>query len=92
MRLHKTVVIGALFIAAVIGYLVWSTFSAPRYRCEVCITFAGRQACRTAGAATRDEARQTATVNACGLLSSGVTESTQCQSTPPDRVRWLQAR
>ena len=59
-----------------------------RIRCEVCITFRGSQSCRTAAASTRELALRTATENACAQISSGVTDSNQCNNTPPDSVRW----
>jgi len=62
--------------------------SVGRVRCEVCITYQGRNACRTASARTRELALRTATDNACAQIASGVTESNQCQNTPPDSVRW----
>lgn len=86
--MKKSVWLGILFVLVVVGFVVYSTMSAGRIRCEVCITFQGRQACRTASASTRDLALRTATENACALISSGVTDSNQCHNTPPDSVRW----
>jgi hypothetical protein len=85
---RKSVWLGILFLALVVGFVVYSTVSTGRIRCEVCITFRGRSACRTASASTRDLALRTATENACALLASGVTDSNQCTNTPPDSVRW----
>jgi hypothetical protein len=84
----KSVWLGILFVALVVGFVVYSTMSTGRIRCEVCVTFRGKQACRTASASTRELALRTATENACALLSSGVTDSNQCHNTPPDSVRW----
>jgi hypothetical protein len=84
----KSVWLGILFLALVVGFVVYSTANTGRIRCAVCITFRGRQACRTASARTRDLALRTATENACALLASGVTDSNQCNSTPPDTVSW----
>jgi hypothetical protein len=80
--------LGILFVAIVVGFVVYSTISTGRIRCEVCITFQGRQSCRTASASTRELALRTATENACAIISSGVTDSNQCHNTPPDSVRW----
>jgi hypothetical protein len=84
----KSVWLGILFLALVVGFVVYSTVGTGRIRCEVCITYQGRQACRTASASTRELALRTATENACALISSGVTDSNQCHNTPPDSVRW----
>jgi len=84
----KSVLLAILFLVAFLGIVVYSTMSAGRIRCEVCVTYQGRNACRTASARTRELALRTATENACALISSGVTDSNQCNNTPPDRVRW----
>lgn len=88
--MKKSVLLGILFIAAVVGYLVYSTLNTGRnrIRCEVCITFRGSQSCRIAAASTRELALRAATENACAQISSGVTDSNQCNNTPPDSVRW----
>ncbi len=86
--MKNSVWLGILFFALVVAFVVYSTINTGRIRCEVCITYRGQQACRTASASTRDLALRTATENACALLSSGVTDSNQCHNTPPDSVRW----
>lgn len=80
--------LGGLFLAVVIGYMVYSSLRHGRVRCEVCITFQERTACRTAAAASRNEALTAAVQNACGLISSGVTDSIACQNTKPNSIRW----
>jgi hypothetical protein len=86
----KPAVLAAVaFCAAFLGYLLYSTLHTERVRCRVCITYEGRQDCRTASATTREKALETATVNACGVLTSGVIDSNKCQTTPPDSVEWL---
>jgi hypothetical protein len=84
----KSTLLGILFVLVFVGFVVYTTLNTGRIRCEVCITFRGRQACRTASARTRELAARTATDNACAQIASGVTDSNQCQNTPPDSVRW----
>jgi hypothetical protein len=85
----KTALLGILFVLAFIAFVVYSTMNVGRVRCEVCISFQGRSACRTASARNRELALRTATENACAQIASGVTDSNQCQNSPPDSVRWL---
>ncbi len=82
--------IAVLFCALVLGYLVYSSLTTARFRCEVCITFDGRHDCRVASAETRQQAVRAATDNACAQVASGVSESTRCAQIQPDSVRWLQ--
>lgn len=90
--MKKTTLLGIVFGALVLGYLVISSFRTQPFRCEVCITFKDRRDCRTGAAQTRMEAQRTAIMTTCAQLSSGVIESNQCENTPPDSVRWLAER
>lgn len=56
--------LAALFVAAVLGYIVMSPMTTPTISCEVCVDFKGREACRTARGPTRDGAIVTARDNA----------------------------
>ena len=86
--MKKSVLLSILFLLVFLGFVIYSTMNAGGVRCEVCITYQGRQSCRTASARSRELALRTATENACALISSGVTETNQCNNTPPDSVRW----
>ncbi len=78
MTLAVLLVIGAV--------VVGSSLRTGHVRCEVCIDFRGRSACRAVDGATEDEARMAAITNACALISSGVTDTMACQRTPPRLV------
>jgi hypothetical protein len=92
--MKKSVLLAIVFVAVVIGAIVYTSFtaSASRYRCEVCMEFQGRQSCRTASAATEMGARRTAQDNACAGIASGVTDSMQCGNTQPVSVKWLSGK
>jgi hypothetical protein len=85
----KTVVLAIAFAVLVLVVIVYTTVGTNRYRCEVCVAFRGRTACRTAAASTEDQALRTATENACAEIASGVTDSMACDSRPPARVIWV---
>ncbi len=89
--MKNTVVLAIAFAIAVLAAVVYSTLSTSRsrYRVEVCVTFHGQQACRTASASERQAALRTAMDNACAQIASGMTDSNLCQTTPPDKVTWL---
>ncbi len=54
--MKKTGILVVLFLIAFLAILVYSTIGLKRHRVEVCITFQGRTSCRTAAAATREQA------------------------------------
>jgi len=87
--MKKTVWLGILFVVVFVALVVYSTVGTNRYRSEVCVVFAGREACRTAAARTQQEALRTALGNACAQVASGVTDMNQCETSPPKSIRWL---
>jgi hypothetical protein len=78
-------VVVAVFVVA----LIYSSLQLGQVTVEVCMEFNGRSNCGTAAAPTEEEAIRTATDNACGTISSGVTETIGCSNTPPASVRRL---
>ena len=90
--MNKTVLLAIGFALVVLVVLVYTTLGNRRYRCEVCMAFQGRSACRTAGASTEGQALRTASENACALIASGVTDSIACDTTPPTSVKWLSGK
>jgi len=85
----KTVILGIAFVVVVLIVLVYTTMGNNRYKCEVCVVFQGKQACRVAAASTEEQAQRTATANACAEIASGVTDSMACESRQPASVIWL---
>ncbi len=73
-------------LVGLIGYVVWASLRLGGVRCEVCIEFDGRQACRAVDGESERDAREAARTNACALLASGVTDSMACGRTEPSRV------
>ena len=89
---NKIAILGVLFTAAILLLVLYSTMGNAKYRCEVCVAYQGRNACRTASAATKEQAERTARENACAQIASGVTDSIACDNTTPVSVIWLTHR
>ena len=75
-------------LAAAVVYVIYSSMHTAQFRVEVCLTYQGESACRTAEGRTRDEALRAAHDNACAQVTSGVTGTLGCQNTPATRVTW----
>jgi len=86
---RKPILVGLLLVAIVLGVLVYSTMNLAAHRVEVCLTFNGRAACRTASGSSKEFAQRAATQNACAELASGVTENLACDNTTPSKITWL---
>jgi hypothetical protein len=83
----RTTTVTVLALLVLAGIIVYASLGLTTHRCEVCVTFDGRQACRTVEGGSEDEAMTGATTNACALVASGVAETMRCQRTPPARAR-----
>jgi len=87
---------GALIVLVfviVFAAILWNSMGdLAQHRVEVCIEFQGRSVCRIASGATQEAALRAARDNACGILSSGVTDSIACQNTTPSKVTWLEKK
>lgn len=79
-----------VFLALVLGYIFYSSFTPQKYRVTVCMSFGGHTDCRTASAGSREHAMQTAITNACAQLAGSKSESNQCEMSKPESVQWLQ--
>ena len=86
MRIGKAAGATVAFLLLFGGVVVYRSFRVARYECDVCLTFQGETACRTAAAGTREASIESAVTSACGTLASGMTESIRCTNTKPASV------
>ncbi|MGB7213290.1 MAG: hypothetical protein WBC97_11775 [Gemmatimonadales bacterium] len=83
--MKRNTIITVLVIAVFAGLLLYSTLSAQRVQCDVCVTFNGRSNCASATAATETDASHSAQATACGTLSQGMAESINCGDAQPTK-------
>mgnify|MGYP001581567455 CR=1 FL=1 len=84
MKWTSWVTLAALL--GIIAVVVLSSLNVGGIRCEVCVDFNGRQACRAVDGDTESDAHMAAINNACALIASGVTDTVACQRTPPTKM------
>lgn len=82
----RNAIVSAAVLLPVIGYVVHESLQAGEIECEVCIAFAGREACRAVAGKNEGDAMRGAVTNACALLASGVTDSLRCERTLPSKA------
>ena len=69
-------------VLAFVGLLAWSTLSAQKSTCEVCVEFNGGRNCAKASANSETDAARAAQTTACGPLASGMDQSIACDNRP----------
>jgi len=77
-----------VLVLAAFAYVVYTSLHTAKFRVEVCLTYHGQSACRTAEGRTREEAERAAHDNACAQVTSGVTGTLGCQNTAASSVTW----
>ena len=82
----KTTKATLVFLVLFIGAVVYLSTRIAAFECRVCVTYHGATICRTAASGTEKAAIESAVTSACNGLASGMTESIQCDNTPPDSV------
>jgi len=86
-RSWRNAVAALVVLTPVVAFVVYSSFRVSAIECEVCMRFEGRELCRAASAARREEALRSAVDNACALLTSGMTNTIRCQQGEPARAQ-----
>lgn len=76
-----------LLFTALAAFVIVSTLSSGRVRCEVEMVMEGRAATVTARGATEAEALRAARTGACARIAFGRTQNILCLDTPPRRSR-----
>jgi hypothetical protein len=69
-----TVAVVLLFAA----FLAYSTLSAQKVSCNVCVRFNGKDNCATASDKTEIDAARSAQTTACGPVTSGMNDAIAC--------------
>ncbi len=70
-------------VLAFAGFLAWSTLSAQKHECSVCVEFNGMRNCATASHSTEEEAARSAQNTACGPVTAGMNDAIACDARPP---------
>ncbi len=74
------------WLALIVGFfafLAWTTLSAQKVECNVCVDYNGKRNCATASHETEQEAIRSAQNTACGPVTSGMNDAIACDAKPP---------
>jgi hypothetical protein len=69
-------------ILAFVGLLAYSTLSAQKVTCNVCVEFNGSRNCAKASANSETDAARAAQTTACGPVASGMDQAIACDNRP----------
>jgi hypothetical protein len=75
------------WLALIVGFfafLAYTTLSAQKVECNVCVVYNGKRNCATASHETEQEAARSAQNTACGPITSGMNDAIACDAIPPE--------
>ena len=72
-----------LGVLAFVAFLAWTTVSAQKVECQVCVEFANGRNCATASGVDEKAAAQGAPTTACGPLAQGMDATIACGNAVP---------
>jgi hypothetical protein len=82
-RPQKALVV--LILIGFVAFLAYTTLSAQKVECEVCVEFGSGRNCAMASATSEKEAARSAQTTACGPLAHGMDASIACGNVAPVR-------
>jgi len=85
--MKRSTLITIAVVLAFTALLLYSTLSAQKSECEVCVSFNGRDNCATARGSSEVEAGRSAQSTACGTIAAGMAETINCGNVIPTRKR-----
>lgn len=80
-RSSRLVVVLALL--GFVAFLAWTTVSAQKIECHICVEYGNGRNCATASGPDENAAAQSAQTTACGPLASGMNASIACGNAVP---------
>jgi hypothetical protein len=82
--MKRSTIVVILTLVGFVAFLLWTTLSAQKVECAVCVEFGGGRNCATATASDSSAAAEAAQNTACGTLARGMTETIACGNVKPE--------
>ena len=84
MKKGTWVTIGFLLLISYLSFsLIWT---GGKYQCDICIKYKGKEVCQKVLGMEKQDTIMTGISTACGGAANGMTESIDCQNTPPTKM------
>ena len=70
-------------VLSFVAFLTWTTLSAQKVTCEICVEYKGARNCAAASHENEMEAVRSAQTTACGPVTSGMNDAIACGAIVP---------
>ncbi|PIQ96208.1 MAG: hypothetical protein COV67_10850 [Nitrospinae bacterium CG11_big_fil_rev_8_21_14_0_20_56_8] len=84
--MKKGTILTLVFLVFIGGLSFALITTGSNYECEVCMQYNDREECQKVEGVDQDETVMVGKSTACGGLANGMTQTIECQNTPPVKV------
>ncbi len=84
--MKKSAIVTILFLGFIAYFSITSIWTGSEYKCEVCVKYKGTESCQKVEGMDKMDTIMTGISTACGAVATGMTESIDCQQTPPTKM------
>jgi len=86
MKLSKGTIATLIFLGLIV-YISWTMIlTGAKYECEVCVKYNGKDQCQIVQGMEKEDTIMQGISTACGGVATGMTQSMDCQRTPPQQT------
>ena len=84
--MKKGPIVTIAFLGFIAYFSITSIWMGSEYECEICVKYKGTESCQKVEGMNKMDTIMTGISTACGAVATGMTESIDCQQTPPTKM------
>ena len=84
--MKKGTVVTFIFLGFIAWFSITSIWTGSKYQCEICIRYKDTDVCQEVKGMDKKDTIMVGISTACGAVANGMTESIDCQNTPPTKM------
>jgi hypothetical protein len=84
--MKKSAIVTILFLGFIAYFSITTIWTGSEYKCEVCVKYKGVESCQEVEGMDKMDTMMVGVSTACGAVATGMTESIDCQQTPPTKM------
>lgn len=85
--MKKSAIVTIVFLGFIAYFSITSIWTGSEYECEICIRYNNTDVCQKVEGMDKENTIMTGISTACGAVANGMTESIDCQQTPPTKIQ-----
>ena len=84
--MNKSALATIVFLGFIAYFSITSIWTGSEYKCEICVRYYNTESCQKVEGMDKKDTIMTGISTACGAVATGMTESIDCQQTPPTKM------